>query len=154
MAKAARGETYQVTGTNEAGDWYQITFEGDPGWLTADLVSVNGTVDGLAMIEVEPPAVAVAAAAAPAAAAQPAAAAPKPAAQPASSYPPAGGYFGYGMQSQVYGGADLGFINSTSQSMGFNWTKYQVPWKDFEGSKGAYGWAAWTPSWTPCRAVG
>ena len=24
--------------------------------------------------------------------------------------------------------------------MGFNWTKYQVPWKDFEGSKGAYGW--------------
>jgi hypothetical protein len=24
--------------------------------------------------------------------------------------------------------------------MGFNWVKFQTPWKDFEGSKGSYGW--------------
>jgi hypothetical protein len=44
------------------------------------------------------------------------------------------------MQSQVYGGADLSYIINTSRSMGFNWAKFQAPWKDFEGSKGAYGW--------------
>jgi hypothetical protein len=136
LGQVRRGETYRVTGRDEAGDWLQITFEGDPGWVTSDLVSVNGTIDNVARVEVEPPPAPVAQAAP---AAQPAAA-PAAAAKSSASYPPAGGYFGYGTQAQVYGGADLGYVSSATRNMGFNWVKYQVPWKDFEGSKGAYGW--------------
>jgi len=133
VGQIRRGETYQVTGRNEGNDWYEINYEGDPAWVTADLVSVTGSLDAIALVEVEP---------APTAAPQAAQSqAPAPAAKPAAvSYPPAGGSFGYGVQAQVYGGADLGYVSQSTRGMGFNWVKFQVPWKDLEGSKGAYGW--------------
>ncbi len=130
VGQASEGQTYQVTGQNEAGDWWQINFNGDPGWVTTDLVRISGPVDSVAVVEVEAPP-----------APQPQPAAPSGGGSGAAkSYPPAGGYFGYGVQAQVYGGADLGYVSGATRGMGFNWVKYQVPWKDFEGSKGAYGW--------------
>lgn len=45
------------------------------------------------------------------------------------------------MQAQVYGGADLGYVVNATRNMGFDWVKFQAPWKDFEGGgKGDYGW--------------
>jgi hypothetical protein len=76
--------------------------------------------------------------AAPAAPAQPANTSPAPA--PVGPSRGSGAGFGYGVQAQVYGGADLGFVSNATQGMGFNWVKFQAPWKDFEGSKGDYGW--------------
>ena len=124
VGQVRQGETYQISGRNAAGDWYQISYNGEPAWVTAQMVSASGPVDSVALIEVGPPPTAA------------------PAASTSSSktYPAAGGYFGYGTQAQVYGGADLGYVASATKGMGFNWVKYQVPWKDFEGSKGSYGW--------------
>ncbi len=71
---------------------------------------------------------------------------PAPAAPPAANNPPAprpsgGAGFGYGVQAQVYGGADLGYVVNATRNMGFDWVKFQAPWKDFEGGgKGDYGW--------------
>jgi len=125
-----QGATYRITAKNEAGDWWQISYDGKEGWVSAGLVRVTGDTGGVQIAQVAPPPT------------------PKPQTRAAgggggggsASYPPAGGYFGYGVQAQVYGGADLGFVVNATRGMGFNWVKFQVPWKDFEGSKGAYGW--------------
>ncbi len=47
--------------------------------------------------------------------------------------------FGYGVQAHMYY-TDLGAVASAVKGMGFNWVKQQTPWKDIEGSKGAYNW--------------
>ncbi len=126
IAQIRQGETYRIIGRSQAGDWYQITVNGQPGWVTADLVTVSGSVASVAIAEAPPP---------PTPAPQPARAASSAAAS-APSYPRAPGAFGYGVQAQVYGGADLNYVVNATRNMGFNWVKFQVPWKDFEGSKG------------------
>lgn len=63
---------------------------------------------------------------------------PAPAPPPPSAAPNPG--FGYGIQAHMYHN-DLGPIISAVKGMGFNWVKQQTPWKDHEGSKGAYNWA-------------
>ena len=126
IGQLRQGETYHITGRNEAANWWRFGYDGQEGWVTGDLVSASGATAAVVLVQVAPPPT------------------PKPQAQaPASSspsYPPAGGYFGYGVQAQVYGGADLGYIVSATRGMGFDWVKFQAPWKDFEGSKGSYGW--------------
>ena len=127
IGQVRQGETYRITGRNEAGDWWQFIFDGQEAWITASLVQASGATQAVALVQVAPP--------------------PTPKPQSAQSpagggpvYPPAGGYFGYGVQAQVYGGADLGFVVRATRDMGFDWVKFQVPWKDYEGSKGVYSW--------------
>jgi hypothetical protein len=128
LGEAQDSATYRITGKNEAGDWYQFSYAEDtPGWVAANFVTISGSTNALAIVKPAAPPTAA-----------PAAAKPAPAAGP--SFPAAGGYFGYGTQIQAYGGADLGFVINSHRNMGFDWVKFQVPWKDFEGSKGAYGW--------------
>ena len=71
------GETYEITGQNDDGTWWQIELNGKPVWVTADLVDVSGNAEGVAVVEVAPPPTA-----------QPVAAAAAAAAAPAKSYPP------------------------------------------------------------------
>ncbi len=49
--------------------------------------------------------------------------------------------FGYGIQVDPRGNmqSNIGLI----QGMGFTWVKFQMPWKDVEGSPGNYGWGMW-----------
>ena len=74
--------------------------------------------------------------------AQPAAPAPAQSAAPA---PPAVGAvnvpFGYGIQADPRGStsANVGHI----KAIGFNWVKFQMPWKDVEPSPGSYSWGMW-----------
>ncbi len=128
VGQLATGKSYKVTGQNDDGTWWQIEVDGKPAWVTADLVTVTGNAEGVAVVEVAPPPTAVPVAAAPAA--------PPPAAgpAPAKSYPAAGGYFGYGVQIDPYG--DRGGAIAMTRAMGFGWIKFQLPWKDFEGSPG------------------
>ena len=76
---------------------------------------------------------------------------PTPKPKPAATARPAGGTssggtranpvntnFGYGIQ--IDAGDDLGWATSAIKGMGFGWVKFQVPWKDFEGSPGAINW--------------
>ncbi len=121
------GKSYKITGQNDDGTWWQLDVAGKGGWVSADLVDVTGNAEGVAVVEVAPPPTAapVAAAAAPAAAA----------AAPAKSYPAAPGAFGYGIQIDPY--HDRAGATSMIKNMGFGWVKFQLPWKDFEGSQGA-----------------
>jgi hypothetical protein len=36
------GQSYDITGKNAAGTWWQLTFNGQPGWVIASLVSASG----------------------------------------------------------------------------------------------------------------
>jgi spore germination protein YaaH len=80
----------------------------------------------------EPQAVAAAQPEAPAAAGAPAA--PPPVAS--VSVP-----FGYGIQVDPRGStsANIGHL----KALGFNWVKFQMPWKDVEPSPGGYSWGMW-----------
>ncbi|MCB0208428.1 MAG: cellulase family glycosylhydrolase [Anaerolineae bacterium] len=49
--------------------------------------------------------------------------------------------FDYGIQADPRGNT-TGNI-SLIKGMGFNWVKFQMPWKDVEGSPGDYGWGEW-----------
>jgi len=42
IGQVRQGETYEVTGNNPAGDWWEFTFNGQPAWIFKDMVSVNG----------------------------------------------------------------------------------------------------------------
>jgi len=70
----------------------------------------------------------------------------KPAAPAKSSPPPAisavGNVpFGYGIQADPRGntGANVGHL----KTLGFNWVKFQMPWKDVENAPGNYNWDMW-----------
>lgn len=68
------------------------------------------------------------------------AAAPAPAAAP----PPAASVnvpFGYGIQVDPRGNtaANIGHL----KALGFNWVKFQMPWKDVEPSPGGFSWGMW-----------
>ncbi len=120
---ASPGETYEIIGKNEDGTWWQLCCIGDKvGWVRADLVEVLGPTDGITVAKdiPEPP--------------------KQPAASGGGPLPAAAGSFGYGVQAQVWGGADLNFIVNATKGMGFNWVKFQLPWKDVEGSPGAISW--------------
>ncbi|NJN82748.1 MAG: SH3 domain-containing protein [Caldilineaceae bacterium] len=149
LGQVAPGNTYTVLGKNEAGDWWQIEFDGGKGWVIGQLVNTAGQSNLVAVATDYPePPVFVAAAApapAPAAAAEPAAQAaeeapaPEPAAAPpvVSAPPPAGGIpFGYGVQAHMVHNDQAGQVMASTQGMGFNWVKQQIEWRVFEGSPG------------------
>ena len=43
IGAASTGERYSVTGRNDAGDWWQIDFQGQNGWVFSDLVTTQNT---------------------------------------------------------------------------------------------------------------
>jgi hypothetical protein len=112
VGQAKAGQTYPITGKSADGKWLVVNLGGKQGWVLGQFVKANGSLDGLTVVK---------APAAPKAAAK-AAAAPRPT-------PP--GFFGYGIQ--IDPGADRGAAISAIKGLGFNWVKFQMPWKNFEG---------------------
>ncbi|RME70196.1 MAG: hypothetical protein D6784_17100 [Chloroflexi bacterium] len=69
---------------------------------------------------------------------------PAPQAQAQAAPPPSGVGnvpFGYGIQADPRGNtaANIGHI----KALGFEWVKFQMPWKDVEPSPGGYSWGMW-----------
>lgn len=110
-----------LTGRDAKATWFQITLNGKAGWVSGQYTKTSGDPTPLPVVEVPPP--------------------PKPvAAQPvAAPRPSAPGFFGYGIQIDALRG-DRGAAIGAVKNMGFNWVKFQLPWKDFEGSPGNYNW--------------
>jgi LysM repeat protein len=53
---------------------------------------------------------------------------------------PATEQLGYGFGIQPWG-ADMNFVVDATQGAGFNWVRFQAPWRDFErDGKGQYAW--------------
>ena len=121
------GAELKIIGKNKNGTWWQLEGEGGkPVWIIANRVTVTGPSDQVAVATDIPEA-------------------PKVVAAPSSggggggNAPPAGaGTFGYGMQ--IDPNADKAFAANAIKNVGFNWVKWQTPWKDLEGSPGQIGW--------------
>ena len=122
-----KGESLKIIGKNEKGDWWQLEGkDGKPVWIIANRVSVQGPTGSVQVAKDIPK---------------------PPKTQPANTggggggpRPAGAGQFGYGVQIQPYGGADLGYAANAIKGLGFNWVKWQVPWKEMEGSPGAISW--------------
>ena len=111
------GQRLRIVGKNSNASWWQVETSSGKAWVAASVVRTSGAVDQVAVAQDIPAAPApVAAAAAPA---------------PVSA-PTVGTGFAYGIQ--VDPNTDLGGVIGAVQGLGFNWVKFQMPWKDFEGS--------------------
>ncbi|MCX7669234.1 MAG: SH3 domain-containing protein, partial [Anaerolineae bacterium] len=120
VGRLQRDDEAKVIGKSEDGKWWQIEVKEGKGWVSGEFVAPSGPVAGLPVVKAPPPPTAPPAVAAAAAAA-------------GSAPPPSGGgYFGYGIQFDPAG--DRGAAIAAVKGMGFNWVKFQLPWKDFEGA--------------------
>jgi len=122
-----KGEQLQIIGKNKNGSWWQLKGkDGKPVWIIANRVATKGPVDAVKVAKNIP---------------KPPKTAPVASSGGGGGPRPAGaGQFGYGIQIQPYGGADLGYAANAIKGLGFNWVKWQVPWKEMEGSPGNIGW--------------
>jgi uncharacterized protein YraI len=123
VGQLTAGQALRIIGKNPNATWWQVeTANGAKAWVAASVVQAVAPLDQVAVAQdiPQPPPQAVAAAGAPA---------PSPA---------AAGFFGYGIQIDPNG--DLGGAIGAIQGMGFNWVKFQLPWKDFEGQPGQRNW--------------
>ncbi len=55
IGNMAVGQRYPITGRNEGGDWWQIDYNGQQGWVVGNLVSTEGTVDGVQVAQAAAP---------------------------------------------------------------------------------------------------
>ncbi|HSN76087.1 MAG TPA: SH3 domain-containing protein, partial [Anaerolineae bacterium] len=115
------GQTLPILGKNENASWWQVETAGAKAWVANSVVRTAGPVNEVAVAQdiPQPPAQAAAASG------------PAPA-------PGAPGFFGYGIQIDPY--ADRGSAIGLIKNMSFNWVKFQLAWKDFEGQPGQRNW--------------
>ena len=114
------GQSYRIVGKNEAGDWWQINFGDQKGWVSGELAKPSGPLDGVAVItDIPAPPAAPAVVSAPA--------------------PSGGGGFGYGVQAHMFHGQE-GPVMQKTRELGFGWVKQQIEWKHFEEIQGQYKW--------------
>ncbi len=115
------GQQLRIIGKNENASWWQVEAAGGKAWVANSVVRAAGPVDQVAVAQDIPqPPVQAAAASGPAPA------------------PGAPGFFGYGIQIDPY--ADRGSSVGLIKNMNFNWVKFQLAWKDFEGQQGQRNW--------------
>ena len=120
VGQAKAGQSYPITGKSADGKWLVVDLGGKQGWVLGQYVKIDGALDGVPIAKT--PAAPKAAAKAPAA--------------PRSAPP---GFFGYGIQ--IDPGGDRGAAIGAIKGLGFNWVKFQLPWKHFEGGgPGARNW--------------
>ncbi len=150
VGSARAGETFAITGRSEDGNWWEVEMDGRRAWLSGGWVEVAGAVSQVAAVPAPPLPTAppqptapagdtqqaqpAAAAGASAAASAPARAASAPAPRPSG-----GGSFDYGIQIDAFRG-DRGATIAAVRNMGFQWVKFQLPWKEFEGVPGQRNW--------------
>jgi hypothetical protein len=75
LGQVQEGQEFEVTGRNEDGDWWQLSFEGKPGWVAATFIGVNEAGAAVAVVAEIPP--------------SPVPAAPRPPAPAPPTQPPA-----------------------------------------------------------------
>lgn len=55
IGELSAGQTFEITGKNGAGDWYQFDFNGRPGWVRQDFVTVSGDAAAIRVAQNIPP---------------------------------------------------------------------------------------------------
>ncbi len=135
IGEVSTGGTYRVTGKSADDTWYQFNYNDAKGWISSQFAALSGSTAAVAVAEVAPPP--------PAAPQAPAAA--------SVSYAAAVGQFGYGLQIPNY---NVSGFSAQIVAAGFNWVKFQIPWKDVEGSSGNPDWGNVDGKVNPANAAG
>ena len=47
IGRMTAGQSFEITGKNPRGDWYQFSLNGQPGWVMANLVNISGDVNAV-----------------------------------------------------------------------------------------------------------
>jgi hypothetical protein len=122
IERASLGELFLITGKSQDGKWWEVAVGDQKGWVTDEWAQVAGPVESIAAVEVAPPPT------------------PKPQVQAAvaasggAPRPSGGGFYAAGIQIDPWG--DRGSAIGAVKALGMNWVKFQLPWKDFEGTPG------------------
>jgi hypothetical protein len=56
IGEVRQGQSFEVTGKNQAGNWWQFSFDGRPAWISGDMVTANAAAAGVAVVANIPPA--------------------------------------------------------------------------------------------------
>lgn len=112
VGRTKAGQSHEITGKNKDGSWWEIDFGGKKSWIYGPLMTVEGNTTAVPVV----------------------AAPPLPKVQPKPAAGAAAGYFGYGIQ--IDPAADRGAAINDTRQLGFTWVKFQLPWKDYEGTQG------------------
>jgi uncharacterized protein YraI len=90
IGEVQQGQSFEITGKNQVGTWWQFSFNGQPGWISGDMVSANAAAENVQVVA-SIPAVPVQPTAAP----RPAQPPPAPV-QPTAAPPPPAAIFSQG----------------------------------------------------------
>jgi hypothetical protein len=55
LGSLTAGQSYEILGKNAAGNWLQFDFDGDPAWVSADMVTVSGDAGVVEVAQNIPP---------------------------------------------------------------------------------------------------
>ena len=92
IGEVQQGQSFEITGKNQVGTWWQFSFNGQPGWISGDMVSANAAAQNVQVAESIP-----AAPVQPTAAPRPAQPPPAPApVRPTAAPPPPAAIFSQG----------------------------------------------------------
>ena len=58
LDKVKTGQQFEITGRNDAGDWWQIAYNGQAGWVSRQFVAPAGDLDAVPVVQAPPPPVA------------------------------------------------------------------------------------------------
>ena len=84
IGEVQQGQSFEITGKNQAGTWWQFSFNGQPAWISGEFVSANAAAQNVQVIALAAPPTAVPQ---PTAAPRPVQPAPAPV-QPTAAPPP------------------------------------------------------------------
>ena len=46
-----QGQSFEITGKNQAGTWWQFSFNGQPAWISGEMVSANAAAQNVQVVE-------------------------------------------------------------------------------------------------------
>ena len=50
LAVLQKGQTYEITGTNQAGTWWQFSLNGQPAWIMGEIVTANAATQNVKVV--------------------------------------------------------------------------------------------------------
>ena len=136
VGQVAEGNQFDIVAKAPDSDWLLVCcVDENEVWIagSSEYVRQAGPLDIVPVAEEIPELPTPAPTPTPGAVAEAVAPASGPAPAPANA-----GFFGYGIQIDPDG--DLGATAGAVQGLGFNWVKFQLPWKSFEGQPGQRNW--------------
>jgi hypothetical protein len=92
IGEVQQGQSFEITGKNQVGTWWQFSFNGQPAWISGEMVSANAAAQNVQVIALAAPPTAVPQPAAP----RPVQPAPAPVQPTAAPPPPPAAIFSQG----------------------------------------------------------